>query len=562
MVKSRLIKKKNRKSASHLKGVAQFSEDTEPHETNGVTLELEDPFDKFRFELPTRRNLVKNYDFTCLATGLSQEDLAPNHRGRFLGDYTGRPKLSGQLLDAIKQKIRGGSESAGRQLKSNLGNLYRALDEIERVGAFKIDRLEDITDEVAEQIAINMIDKATSSYGTVKTVISRSIKSACPEKEICFRPAPRAASEIRFVEKQKARMRLMGETKKTDTRIPTDQEMKKVARAILAETKELCRNFKDGQRLVQSEPKHRHRNQWRKPDYVAKRFHDAIAKSMLTGGFTKFDLGRHLGPSVNFLGRDVGASYLPPSRKSSWAYINAMRWFIPVADDMYLLALQFLIMTGWNIEVALRLDVSDTGKWVTPHPIDPDLVVLRSVKTRAKGVMQYAVSKLGDVNHPYQIIQRALSITEPLRVCLRTELATIAEMYQQPYPREIQSRVNRIKDMLKSPWLYFNTNEIGRIGLVDTGISWELTIALRALLEKHGHDDLLWMTVSDFRDGYISDVYAASGHQYIVAQLAAGHENIKSLRHYLNNALWRNKSFKSTRRFQDALFKLIGKRPV
>ncbi len=70
------------------------------------------------------------------------------------------------------------------------------------------------------------------------------------------------------------------------------------------------------------------------------------------------------------------------------------------------------------------------------------------------------------------------------------------------------------------------------------------------------------VTSSDFRDAYISFAYRRSGYNWLMAKLAAGHESITALQHYLKSRQWKEHSIRKVAIFSKAMWDEIRNRRV
>jgi hypothetical protein len=70
------------------------------------------------------------------------------------------------------------------------------------------------------------------------------------------------------------------------------------------------------------------------------------------------------------------------------------------------------------------------------------------------------------------------------------------------------------------------------------------------------------ITLKHFRDAFISYAYSASGHSWLIAQLAAGHSSIETLKNYLRRLRWKKHGEEVTRNFLDNLWGLIERRRI
>lgn len=208
----------------------------------------------------------------------------------------------------------------------------------------------------------------------------------------------------------------------------------------------------------------------------------------------------------------------------------------PTREEMQACFFIFLLRTGWNASVALNLDVEKESHWFRPHPTSERHHVVFSIKDRGN-TEQTAIGLTKSDLSPGTLIRTLLERTGPLREYLQTELS---ELLQHPLTTATQRRVIELRALLRSPWIYVHSRgHFEILGLEADHYSRSPTGSrLGQLIDKlnanrPANDQIPKMSVGDFRDAFISYAYQKSGYSWLIAQLAAGHRNIESLKSYL-----------------------------
>lgn len=224
----------------------------------------------------------------------------------------------------------------------------------------------------------------------------------------------------------------------------------------------------------------------------------------------------------------------------------------------------FVVQTGWNPSTALDLNVAD-GAWLCSHPLSESLKIVKAFKERA-GVDQSAVSMVKPLTSPHNLIEALLRQTTNIRDRARVELRAL----------EAQSRAldeperARLRLIVESPWIYaphYNKRPIA--GVLDRrtyastaagGSPWRAFLhQLNVARSMRGEGPIpTALQLSDFRDAFISFAYRASGYQWLIARLAAGHTSMSSVQPYLNHLQWKVDGMARVRALQRALMSQLG----
>lgn len=255
-----------------------------------------------------------------------------------------------------------------------------------------------------------------------------------------------------------------------------------------------------------------------------------------------------------------GPAYLVPgmSSRGSEGIVGKLRWFHPSYHDTAVLLWLFMLGTGWNLETALGLDI--TRDWTEIHPLKPEFQIIFAFKGRSDREV-FVPSLAKPEWHPYQLIHYMIERTAPLRRTVQRDLKDAIARHQANPTIATAAEVDDLERKARSPWLYHVVNNAGAINCFDGNDSSHLASVVRAIIKQHHLDDehpsLLKITTGDARDAWIGWAYVASGHNVLIARLAAQHRNDRSLRYYLRRRRYRAQSEHAARRVQRAVFKEI-----
>ncbi|CAG9226138.1 conserved hypothetical protein [Paraburkholderia sabiae] len=208
----------------------------------------------------------------------------------------------------------------------------------------------------------------------------------------------------------------------------------------------------------------------------------------------------------------------------------------PTREDIQACCFLFLLRTGWNAPVAFNLNVEKESNWFRPHPTSERHHVVFATKERGN-TEQIAIGLTKSDLSPGTLIHALLERTRPLREFLRKELS---ELLRHPLTPATQRRIDDLRALVRSPWIYVHSRghfEILGLGTRDYAKSstrqrlHELIEILNA--DRPANDQIPDMSIGDFRDAFISYAYQHSGYSWLIAQLAAGHKSVESLKTYL-----------------------------
>ena len=203
----------------------------------------------------------------------------------------------------------------------------------------------------------------------------------------------------------------------------------------------------------------------------------------------------------------------------------------------------FLIQTGWNPQVLLDINPSDSN-WAVPiGNLDSDIYRISSFKVRS-GTWQRTISRGKPSHNPYQLIRRLWERTAPLRAASNSG--------------QIRSSSKRI--VSRSPWIFPVYNAEMGVSALDeqsynggdylrelckeinqTTCTKKLTEVKECPAVEMGSafvpED---MKASDFRDVFIGNEFLQSGFNFVVAMFAANHASMRTTRRYLRDRSYRN----------------------
>ena len=220
----------------------------------------------------------------------------------------------------------------------------------------------------------------------------------------------------------------------------------------------------------------------------------------------------------------------------------------------------FLCKTGWNMETALDIDVDDYWR---PHPTNPSFAIIYATKDRANGEYQRAASEVKPKLSAYNLLAAVIARTEPLREVLREELRRLEKLEDEKLDKvdeQIKLRINELRRCIRSPWLHVVMKEEKPVSALTNKVVYEAEQRLSTLIAEMNArrnagakiDETL--KVGDFRDAYISAQYRRSNYSWIVAHLAAGHKDIRSLVAYLRKRQWKAHGEAAVRGFTEVLW--------
>lgn len=276
----------------------------------------------------------------------------------------------------------------------------------------------------------------------------------------------------------------------------------------------------------------------------------------------------------------------------------------------------FMLQSGWNAQVMCDIDMETmnadgTFKCIVPHPMSPSShVIIKSTKDRANGTIQTHASRIKPQLSAYNIIKLLYERSEPLRAMYRAELAMVTERLHKVGAllasgkdengsavdtdecqklKHVQSRLildqGRLQRCIQSPWTFERwTNGSAGKGVAGTLLDHS-HVKAGALLKGvtgtyAGASPTRWAAhhinltlkpgekpipvdfqLSDLRDAFLVWRYVKSRYSWLDAFIAAGHNNIDSLRNYLNAVRLRAQSFKDFTHLTNEMLSVIQSEP-
>jgi hypothetical protein len=258
----------------------------------------------------------------------------------------------------------------------------------------------------------------------------------------------------------------------------------------------------------------------------------------------------------------VGPTYLAPTMSdlNRNGLFGALRWYHPSRRDTQVFLWLFMIGTGWNLATVLSIDISDEKQWYETHPHKAGYAVMHAFKGRP-GKHVFGISMMKPEFHPYAVMKFMIERTKGLRETLRRDLADAQASYASFPTYDLKKKIIRLRRWIKSPWLYHSYNDPGSVLSFTNDHSSMLNEFIREVVKlnslEEDHPTLLYFTTSMARDAWIGHAYVKSGYQVLIAQLAAQHANLRTLRHYLNRHRYRRDSEKAVRKVMDHTFREI-----
>lgn len=256
------------------------------------------------------------------------------------------------------------------------------------------------------------------------------------------------------------------------------------------------------------------------------------------------------------------------SKKSNylWSHLEGAFGRYPSGADVKAAFHLILLASGWNSQTLLDVDV--TGKFIEPHPTNPDYHILWGIKNRGNSV-HFVLGRNKRSDSPGSILRRLVARTAPLRVKIQNQLLVVEQALEiDPRNTDLLLKRLELRKAAKSPWLFVNGSRSGIVSYLatsaDTSInslgesflggiieSINLTLPLDCQIRTN-------IKASDFRDAYIGFAYEFSNYNILSAQIAATHKSARSTQSYLRQRQWRAHSAKKIRIFTQGLWDEIS----
>lgn len=491
-------------------------------------------------------------DLTEFAKGGRREDHTRARRMLWAGDFAGRPVLAKQL--ATYYRIVKPRAATSSSVRAAIRSFFRFLD----TGAdCAVDDICDLTDghgpALKQWLASGGLGHNT--YNRVKTVVDR-IRSLEGAPTLFWPARDRDAQALQDD------VDLLG--------------MRRLFNAFKHEGRSIKRMFAEGERLasVGEDPRGASFGQGYETSAWHRRENHAWLVAHLTREYlitkaTFYDArARGLNKANEESQKHDGPSYLAPgmTERGSQGIVGKLRWFHPSYHDTAVFLWLFMLGTGWNLSTALGIDVTADETWFEDHPHKPEFKVMHAFKGRSQKHV-FTLSLERPEWHPFNVVRFMVERTAPMRETLRRRLAEAEASYANSASHAGEAEIERLRAAIRSPWLYHIVNKVGEVNALGNKDSASLNDVARLAAERgcllEAHPSLSQMATSTARDAWIGYAYAKTGHNVLLAQLAAQHANASTLRHYLKRRRYRTHSEKVVRLVQNAAFTEIeARRPL
>ncbi|MDH2310867.1 hypothetical protein [Methylobacterium brachiatum] len=505
----------------------------------------------FRFWVTPDDGAPYEVDLTEFAQGGCREDHNRARRVLWAGDFTGRPVFARQLatLYRVTRPPAGRSKSGRAAMRT----FFRFLD---AEAAGKVLDVHHLTDGHGPAFKrwLATAKLGDDTYKQVKTLVDRMRSlEAAPS---LFWPA-----RDRDAQALQDDVDLLG--------------MRRLFNAFKHEGRSIKRMFAEGERLANTgeDP----RGSTAQQGFIPAAWHMRENHAWLVAQLTRECLinkaafydakGRGLNKANDESQKHNGPDYLAPgmTERGREGIVGKLRWFHPSYHDTAVFLWLFMLGTGWNLSTALALDVTDDA-WFEDHPHKPEFKVLHAFKGRSQRHV-FALSLERPEWHPFSVVRFMIERTAPLRETLRRRLAEAEASHAAGASHAGEAEIERLRAAIRSPWLYHVVNKVGDVNALGHKDSASLNDVARIVAERGGlleaHPSLAQMATSTARDAWIGYAYQKTGHNVLLAQLAAQHANARTLRHYLKRRRYRTHSEKMVRLVQDAAFTEIeARRPL
>jgi hypothetical protein len=483
--------------------------------------------------------LVYEVDLSEFARGGSVDQVSPQAKHSWAGDFTGRPIFAREIAELFL-RLRPNHRSS-TSMRHALRGLFRFFDAMKAKHGFDVACVTDVTDVHGPMMLEWLAGEVPTTYRRSKTVLDtlRKFRGLPP----LFWPA-RQGDVVSSAE-------------------PVDSKaVRHLFNALKHEARAIKRMFAEGERLASHgrDPRCRKRISpaWFVPENRAWIIKNLTKERLLARA--EFE---ELNAFWGMVQRGEGPNYLAPdmTERGREGIVGALRWFYPSYQDTAVFLWLFLLGTGWNLSTALGLDVSEDEAWYHPHPHTPSFAVIHAFKARADR-HQFTLSMIKPEWHPYQIVLYMIERTKVLRATVRHKLEFARKDYElAPSPKKA-GRVAVLESALRSPWLYHIINKTGEVSAFNHMDSNHLGPLARTVARNHGliarYPSLEKIATSDARDAWIGHAYVQSGYQVLLTQLASQHANVRTLKHYLKSRRYRAHSEAQVRKVQDAVFAEIA----
>ncbi|MDH6258878.1 hypothetical protein [Bradyrhizobium sp. BR13661] len=495
-----------------------------------------DESDPLRFSIKFDNGERHEVDLREFAEGGLLENLPERSRHVWGGDFAGRPQFAREFAEMVEaEQPRLPTLS---QWRWGLRVLFRFLDADAAKGGRDVTRLDDVTDAHGLALIDWLGPDHQLAYGRAKSVIdAMCLRHSRPKK---FWPA-RMKDDV--VQEQ-----LLGR-----------EAARALYNALKSEAREIKAMWREGAALADlGGPLERGTNaddHWAEPRNRAWLVRQATSDVLPTRDDLKelgmyWSLVRHPGPGPRYLAPLMG-------ERAEKGWTAALRWQHPGYHDIIIFLWLFLLTTGWNLSTALSIDVSRPERWFEPHPQNPAFAVIHSWKARSER-HQFTLSMTKPEWHPYQLLLYVIEKTKVLRNSVEVDLGRAKSLQSENPTDEGAAEVARLEATVRSPWLFLTARHIGEVIALEHSDASRFGKIAREVARRHNlldrYPELNNLTTSDARDAWIGYAYIKSGFHVLLTQLAAQHQNLSTLRHYLKSVLYRMHSEGEVRKLQAAVF--------
>ncbi|MES2948145.1 MAG: hypothetical protein V4858_06325 [Pseudomonadota bacterium] len=219
----------------------------------------------------------------------------------------------------------------------------------------------------------------------------------------------------------------------------------------------------------------------------------------------------------------------------------------PSRSDVQNVLIMILLRAGWNGETAVAIDGLNLKSTVRGHPTSKAHNLLYSNKDRGNTEQVAHGQKRSDLS-PANLVELLVGRTKPLRAFFSKEIALLSKrLVEIGADEDSLDRISALRLQLASAWVYIqrDDSEISRLTSQNyaLGPDGKKSAMLCLIQETNSSNDGAVVpesiTLSDFRDAFISFSYQYSGYSWLETQLAAGHTSVESLTTYLRKRRWK-----------------------
>lgn len=219
----------------------------------------------------------------------------------------------------------------------------------------------------------------------------------------------------------------------------------------------------------------------------------------------------------------------------------------PSRSDVQNVLMMILLRTGWNGETAVAIDGQNLESTVRDHPTSKAHHLLYSNKERGNTEQAAHGQKRSDLS-PANLVELLVGRTKPLRDFFSKEIALMSkQLVKVGADEDSLARISILRYQLASAWVYIqrDDSEISTLTSQNyaVGPDGKKSAMLCLIQETNSSNNGVVVpesiTLSDFRDAFISFTYQYSGYSWLETQLAAGHTSVNSLTTYLRKRRWK-----------------------